>query len=177
MRKSFIVAFCGIIAALCIVLMIFAGAVQIATLAIPALSGMLLMFIVIEIGAKWALCVYAAVSVFSLLFVADKEAALMFTLFFGYYPILKAKLDNVSPKLLSLCIKLAVFNAAMICEYFAAIKILMIPDEEFMMFGVSIPLVLLFLANIVFVLYDKALIGVVAIYCQRLRGKFKFLKK
>ena len=131
MRRSFIVAFCGIIAALCIVLMIFAGAVQVATLAIPALSGMLLMFIVIELGVKWALCVYAAVSVFSLLFVADKEAALMFTLFFGYYPILKAKLDTVSPKLLSLCIKLAVFNAAMICEYFAAkTKLSLLPQDE-----------------------------------------------
>ena len=82
MRKSSsIIAFGGVIAALCLVLMLLSGVLQVATLAIPALSGMLLMFIVIELSAKWAVCVYAIVSVFSLLFVADKEAALMFTLF------------------------------------------------------------------------------------------------
>lgn len=178
MRKSSsIVAFGGVIAALCLVLMLISGVLQVATLAIPALSGMLLMFIVIELGAKWAVCVYAVVSVFSILFVADKEAALMFTLFFGYYPILKSKLDIILPKILSWTLKFLVFNVAMILEYFAAIKILMVPSEEYVLFGVSIPLVLLFLANIVFLLYDRALVGIVIMYYQRLRNNLKFLRK
>ena len=178
MRKSSsIVAFGGVIAALCLVLMLISGVLQVATLAIPALSGMLLMFIVIELGAKWAVCVYAVVSVFSILFVADKEAALMFTLFFGYYPILKSKLDILSPKIFSWFLKFLVFNIAMILEYFVAIKILMVPSEEYVIFGVSIPLVLLFLANIVFILYDRALVGIVIMYYQRLRNNLKFLRK
>lgn len=174
MRKSYTVAFGGIIAALCLVLMLMAGVIQIATLAIPALAGVLLMFLVIELGVKWAVSVYFIVAVFSLLFVADKEAALMFTLFFGYYPILKSKLDRILPKALSISLKFIVFNSAMIAEYFVAVKILMVPDEEFMMFGVSVPLVLLFLANIVFVVYDIALLRVVVMYYQKIRSKLKF---
>ena len=45
---------------------------------------------VIEIGGEnGAWMIYAAVAVLSLLFAADKEAALLFVLFFGYYPVLK----------------------------------------------------------------------------------------
>ena len=95
MQKSTAVALCGVIAALCIVLMLLSGLIQIASIAIPALCGILLIVIVLELSAKWALCVYAAVSVISLLLVADKEAAVMFAAFFGYYPILKAKLDPI----------------------------------------------------------------------------------
>jgi hypothetical protein len=179
MRKSLSsrVAFCGIFAALCIVLMLIAGLVQIATFAIPVIAGALLMVLVIELGLKYALSVYIAVSVFSILFVADKEAALIFTLFFGYYPILKSKLDIISQKILSWVFKLLIFNAAMITEYFIAIKVLMVPDEEFMMFGVSLPLILLGVANIMFVIYDFALLRVVIIYYNRFRGKLNFFKK
>lgn len=179
MRKSLSsrVAFSGIIAALCLVLMIIAGLVQIATFAIPVIAGALLMVLVIEIGPKYALSVYVGVSIFSILFVADKEAALMFTLFFGYYPILKAKLDIIVPKFLSWIIKFVIFNAAMIIEYFIAIKILMVSNEEFMMFGISIPLILLGLANIMFLIYDFALLRVVIIYYNRFRGKINFFKK
>ena len=42
--------------------------------------------------------IYAAVAVLSLLFAADKEAALLFVLFFGYYPVLKSFLERISNK-------------------------------------------------------------------------------
>lgn len=176
MQKSTAVALCGVIAALCIVLMLLSGLIQIASIAIPALCGILLIVIVLELSAKWALCVYAAVSVISLLLVADKEAAVMFAAFFGYYPILKAKLDPIRPKAVSFLIKLLIFNTAMILEYFAAIRLLGVPAEEYELFGVSLPLVLLVLANAVFVIYDYALFGLVVIYCSRVRPKLKFLR-
>ena len=176
MRKTMAVAFCGVIAALCMVLMLLAGVVQIATIALPALAGMFLMAIVLELCAKWAWLTYAVVSVLSLLFVSDKEAALMFVLFFGYYPVLKATLDRIPRKWLCWGAKLLIFHAAMIANYLLAVTVLMVPQEDFMMFGVSIPLLLLLLGNVVFVLYDSALFGVVVLYCRRLQGKLhKFL--
>lgn len=70
--------------------MFLTGLIPIGTYALPAIAGVLLIVAVIEIGAKWAWMIYAAVAVLSLLFAADKEAALLFVLFFGYYPVLKS---------------------------------------------------------------------------------------
>ena len=80
------VAFCGIVAALSAVLMFLTGLVPVATLAIPAIAGCLLIPVVVESGLSWGFGVYAVCSVLSFLLAADREAALFYVLFFGYYP-------------------------------------------------------------------------------------------
>ena len=77
MKQSSKTAFGGILTALSVVLMFLTGVIPFLTFALPALAGALLILIVTEIGSKWALCVYAAVSILSLLVVADKEAAML----------------------------------------------------------------------------------------------------
>ena len=93
MNKSFYknstkTAIGGIIAALSIVLMLLTSAIPTLTYAIPAIAGLLLVIIVIEVNKKWAFGVYFVVGVLSMLLVADKEAAVMYVMFFGYYPII-----------------------------------------------------------------------------------------
>ena len=179
MRKNVVssVAFCGVITAICVVLMLVSGVVQVVTIALPALAGVILMAIVIELGVKWALCTYAAVSVLSAFFVADKEAALIFILFFGYYPILKARLDLIRSRAVRWFVKLLLFNAAAIAEYWLAIHVLMVPEEEYMFGGSPILIVLLALANGVFVLYDNLLVRLAVLYCERIQKKMRpFLK-
>ena len=100
----------------------------------------------------------------------------LFVSFFGYYPILKAKLDPIRPKALSFLIKLLIFNAAMVLEYFAATRLLSVPAEEYELFGVSLPLLLLALANVVFILYDYALFGLVVLYVGKIRPKLHFFR-
>ena len=82
MSKSGKIALGGLLTALGVVLMFLTGLIPIGTYALPAIAGVLLIVAVIEIGAKWAWMIYAAVAVLSLLFAADKEAALLFVLFF-----------------------------------------------------------------------------------------------
>ena len=110
MSKSGKIALGGLLTALGVVLMFLTGLIPIGTYALPAIAGVLLIVAVIEIGAKWAWMIYAAVAVLSLLFAADKEAALLFVLFFGYYPVLKSFLERISNKVLSWISKFAVFN-------------------------------------------------------------------
>ena len=62
----------------------------------------------------------------------------------------------------------------MILDYFAALRLFGVPEEEYVLFGVSIPLVLLALANIVFILYDYALFGLVVLYVSKIRPKLHF---
>ena len=119
--------------------MFLTGLIPIGTYALPAIAGVLLIVAVIEIGAKWAWMIYAAVAVLSLLFAADKEAALLFVLFFGYYPVLKSFLERISNKVLSWISKFAVFNVAVVACFFLAVNFLQLPEDSFTVFGIYLP--------------------------------------
>ena len=170
MSKSGKIALGGLLTALGVVLMFLTGLIPIGTYALPAIAGVLLMA-VIEIGAKWAWMIYAAVAVLSLLFAADKEAALLFVLFFGYYPVLKSFLERISNKVLSWISKFAVFNVAVVACFFLAVNFLQLPEDSFTVFGIYLPWVFLILGNAVFLIYDIALSGLVATYVEKLHHR------
>lgn len=171
MSKSGKIALGGLLTALGVVLMFLTGLIPIGTYALPAIAGVLLIVAVIEIGAKWAWMIYAAVAVLSLLFAADKEAALLFVLFFGYYPVLKSFLERISDKVLSWISKFAVFNVAVVACFFLAVNFLQLPEDSFTVFGIYLPWVFLILGNAVFLIYDIALSGLVATYVEKLHHR------
>ncbi len=160
------IAFCSVMAALCIAVMFLTGIVPVATLALPALAGCLLIAVVVEIGTRWAFGVYAVCAVLSLVVVPDKEAALYYILFFGYYPVLYAYLGRIKRAALRWAAKLGVFNAAMLLCVYIATKVLLIPVEEIPFLGPYTLLVLLALLNAVFILYDKAMNGLIVRYIR-----------
>lgn len=88
-----------------------------ATFALPALAGLLMIMIVIEMGARWAWPTFAVVAILSVFFVPDKQAALLYVIFFGYYPILKALIERLKNKIVQWVLKYAVFNAAIVSAY------------------------------------------------------------
>lgn len=172
-KLSVKVSFCGIVAALSTTLMFLTGVVPIATLAIPALAGCLLIAVVVEAGLAWGFGVYGVCSVLAFLLAPDREAALFYVLFFGYYPVLYAVLGRIKSKALRYAAKLLIFNAAVAAETLLSIYVLGIPLESVQFLGKFTPLVLLILANLVFVLYDFALDGLIATYVHRIHGKFR----
>lgn len=163
-NKNFKVAFGGVIAGLSIVIMFLTGIIPTLTYAMPAVSGALLMAVVIELGSKFAGLVYAAVAALSLIVVADKEAAVMYAMFFGYYPIIKGFIENKFNKVLSWIIKYIIFNTAIIISYFIVTKLLGIPFDDMGVLGDLFLPVLLILANVVFAIYDIALTRLVSAY-------------
>ncbi|HEX3038526.1 MAG TPA: hypothetical protein VHO94_05995 [Oscillospiraceae bacterium] len=167
MNNSIRVAFCGIITALGTILMFATGLISIGTYALPALAGVLSILIVVEMGAKWAWPVYVATSVLSLLLAADKEAAILYAVFFGFYPILKAYIERLHKKALVYLIKSAAFIAAMILDFFIIIYILRVPQASFTIMGVYLPWVFLAVGIVVFYIYDFAVSGLVVLYYQR----------
>ena len=82
----------GIVAALSVATMFLTAVIPTLTYALPAVAGVLLVVMVIDVGKKWAFGVYAAVSLLSLLVLPDKEAAVLYVFFFGLYPIFKSVL-------------------------------------------------------------------------------------
>lgn len=172
--SSFKVAFGGIISAISIVLMFSTGLFSTLTYAIPAIAGALLIMIVIEISPKFAGAVYLAVSVLSLLVVADKEAAVMYTAFFGYYPILKGFIEKKYNGLLSWIIKYIIFNVAVVSAYFVVSKVLGISYDDIEFLGrFALPLLWL-ICNITFAFYDIALTRILSIYVYNWR---KYVKR
>lgn len=171
-NSTFRVAFCSIIAALGLALMLLTSLVPIGTYAFPCFAGIFIAAVVIEYGWKWGLGVYAVVSVLSLFLAGDKEAVLYFIALFGYYPILKAVFEkHIKNKIILYIVKFAVFNAAAIASFYAAAFLLSVSPEEYTLFGVYMPLAFLAFGNVFFLVYDFAVTVFVGQYVIRLRSK------
>ena len=70
-------AFCGVIAALSVVVLFLTGIVPVATIALPAVAGCLLIAVVAETNVRYGFAVYLVSSLFSALLTPDREAALL----------------------------------------------------------------------------------------------------
>ena len=70
-QKSWAMAYCGIVAALCVALMLLGAVIPIAMFIAPAVAGFLIATVCVECGMQMALTAYAAVSLLALLFVPD----------------------------------------------------------------------------------------------------------
>ena len=148
MKQSKIIATCGMMAALAIVIMIVGGFLGIGMYASPMFAGLSLVPIGEKFGKKYHICLWLAVSMLSFMLVPEVEQNLMFFGLFGWYPILYPTLQKL-PKLLRVIVKLALFNGVVIA--IEALVILVLVPE---VLGAGILSVLLLMGNVIFLLYD-----------------------
>ena len=111
------IALCGVLGALSVVLLLVGAALQIGTYAAPMLAAFLLIPVLDEYGPKYALLLYATVSVLSVLLVPELELAFFYVFVIGYYPVLRQQLARIKSTLLRWVIKFAVFNGATVLVY------------------------------------------------------------
>lgn len=173
----------GMAVALSVVLLI-PTAVDLFVYALPAIAGFLTLFCVIELGKSWAFGVYFATALLSLLLVPNKEAAVMYTAFFGYYAIVKALLESRLPRVAEYVLKFVIFNASVLFAYTVLIHLFGMPLDDIL--GVdgdvwwskyAIP-VMLVMGNVVFLVFDIALTRMAMVYLKvfqpKLRKLFRF---
>lgn len=168
---SYRVALGGIVSSLCLLCMFLSGIMPMFYLILPMIAGILLMIIAEEVSLSWAWLTYIAVGILSLFITADKEAALVFIMIFGHFPIIRLHLEKVKLKVLRWLIKLAIFNACAISFFYVTVYVFGIKQmlEEMNEFGRYGAVILLVLCNIIFVLYDLNLYLMYGIY------KIKFM--
>lgn len=176
MKQSSKTAICGMIAALSVVIMMLT-IIPVMTYTAPAFAGIMLMIVVIEINKKWAFGVYAAVGILSLLLATDKEAAVMYVAFFGYYPVIKAVLESKLPRIAEWIVKFLIFNVTMVASYFVLIGVFGISMEDMNELGKYGPLILLALGNVVFLVFDIAITRIATLYIIKWQKQFRRLFK
>lgn len=176
-RTTKSIAFGGVLSGLAVVLMFLTGIFPFAEYALPAMAGALLIIMVIEYGYRYALLCYFAVAVLSLLIGPNKEAAVLFAGFFGYYPILKGILERIKKRQIEWILKMTVFNAAVVLFYLVVVYLFGMTEvlEDFGMFGQWGIVVFWLAGNVVFILYDILLTRLIGMYFQYFKPKF--LKK
>lgn len=172
---SYRVALGGIVSALCLVTMFLAGIIPALYILLPMVAGVLMMVIAIEVSRGWALLTYISVSLLAMIVTFDKEAALIFIMVFGHYPIIREYIRKARPKLICWIIKLIIFNASIICYFYVTVYIFGLDEmlDEFDDFGRYGAYIMLAMANVLFVLYDLNLDNIYRIYIKRLAPKFR----
>ncbi len=172
--KTAKLALCGVLAALAVALMFLGGTVPFASIACPVLASVVLLPVYAELGYKWGLLWYGAVSVLSLLVAPDKEAAILFVVL-GYYPMLHKLFGHLRLKALKWLGKLLYLNAATVGAYLLMFYVFSIESvvQDFRGIGTALLVLMLLLANASFVVYDLVLDRLEVFYHVRLRPKLK----
>lgn len=172
MKTSMKVSLGGVVAALSLVLMFLTSVIPFGTYAFPCFAGILLILLVFNLGYRWAVAVYFVTAVLSFLLLTDKEAALYYTAFLGFYPILKGVIERIGSKAVQYVIKIIVFNVCIIITaFFIGLMLLSVPKESFTLFGVYLPWLFLIAGNVVFILYDLCVTRLVTIYLLKWHNK------
>lgn len=172
---SYRVALGGIVSALCLVTMFLSGIMPALYLVLPMVAGILMMIIAVEVNTKWALLTYIAVSILSLFITFDKEAALIFIMFFGHYPILRFYIEKIKMKFTEFIVKFTIFNICIISYFYITVYLLGLEQmlEEMNDFGKYGSIIMLVIVNVIFILYDYNLEICYKFYRLKIMPKFR----
>lgn len=158
---------CAMLAALGVVFLWIGSVIEVADISMAVLASLLCVFAVIEYGGSAPWLVFSVTGVLSCLLLPQKTPAVLYVLLFGYYPILKEKIERLS-KPIAWIVKEAVFQVALLLLLFLSHWLLLSAGAQ----PVVLYVILILLAEIVFPIYDLALTKLISFYVYRLRKRF-----
>lgn len=168
------IAISAILAAIGVVLLYLGAMIEVLDLTVVVLASLVCVLAVLEMGGAWPWLIYATVSVLSLVLLPQKTPALLFLLFGGYYPILKAYFER-RRRPLAWMLKLLNFNLALVVAFFAVKELFLLPEGESLAWMTPAVwyAILLVAGNAVFILYDVALTRLITRYLAFFREKLR----
>lgn len=172
-KLSYKISLGGIISALSILFMFCTGFMPLLAFVIPAFVGAMSIILYVEISTKWAVLTYVVISLLSMFITPDKEAALIYIMFMGFYPIVAEYINKLGSSVLKWIIKLIIYNVMIILYYQLIIRVVagseLIDDMgDLGRYGVYIYLAI---TNVVFVIYDIAIANLKDLYVNWFRKK------
>ena len=164
-------AICAMLSALGVVFLWMGALIEVVDLSVAVLASLLCVFAVIEFGGSAPWLVFAVTAVLSLILLPNKSAAAAYAIFFGYYPIVKEKLEKL-PAFFAWLWKEVIFHVALVLLWLAW-QFLLFPGETVLPGGRLWLIAALLLAEAVFLLYDVALTRLISFYLVRLRHRLR----
>ena len=137
-------------------------------LGFAALASLFGIAAVIEAGLKGGISVFICSLILGFILTTDKNTAILYGMFFGYYPIVKYFAEKVPIRPLEWIIKLAVLNIALtaIIEIFK--------NLIFAVQNLTESLLVVYLgANVVFIIFDLGVTRAMSFYIKRLSVKHR----
>ena len=158
------------IAALSTVILYFGSFIEVLDLSMAVIASLMTTVMVIEYGKSAPWCVFGVTSLLSLLLLPQKFPALIYLLFFGYYPIIKAYIERIRKRFVCWIIKIGIFAVATALLLFLS-KLLLL--EVDMPASTVMSALFVALCALMLILYDLALTRMITYYIVRLRHRFK----
>lgn len=166
-KKTRSLTLTALFAAIAVALLYFAALLPTARLGITALAGLLTAAAVLENGIWSGLALYVCSAALAFILLPMKSAAIIYTAFFGIYPVLKSLIERTDGRVLAWALKLIIFNAALTVLFFLW--------RAGFLAGLNLGRWALFLiylgGNFCFVLYDIAFSMLVQGYLKRFHNK------
>ena len=166
--KTGLVALSGVLAAASLAVLWLACVTPSGQAGVTAAAGLFPVGAVLSAGGGAGLLCWGAASILGLLLLPDKGVALMYLVFFGLYPVVKSRLEQLKSRPAEWAGKLVFFNAALSLLWFAFQGLLLpnLPEwltgQVWMLYGAG---------NLIFILYDVALSRLIGGLSARLRFK------
>ena len=165
------IALCGVLCALSVVVLLLGGIFSLAVYCAPLLAMAVLLPVLEEYGPGTAGAAYGAVSILSLLFVPDRETALVYV-FFGWYPILRPRIAALPSLPVRIGCRLAVYALAVSALYGVVVRLFGLTAVLEELGGAMLTAVLAVLGFAVFLLLDLALGRLTVLWHRKLRRRF-----
>lgn len=102
------------LAALTVLFLFFGSVVQIFAYVAPLISGLIMIILINNVNKRSAWTVFVVSSLVAVFLLPDKECALTYVFFFGWYPMVKDSFDKIKIKILRIVAKFAVYNVAVV---------------------------------------------------------------
>lgn len=167
-NKTLRLAVCAILSALGVVLIYFGSLIEVLDMSAAVLASVGCIFAAIEFGGAYPWLIYAVTGVLSLILVPNPISALMYILFFGFYPIIKLRLDKKG-RLARLILKELAFNLSLAVLLILWKFVFSAGAEE----SPVLYVVFIILAEIAFPVYDLALSKLSLMYFAKIRPKIR----
>lgn len=172
-EKTRFTALIAIFAALSVAILALGAVVDVLDMSAAAVCSLLVWFFMIEYGWKRALSLYIVTSALALmlLFFINMFSPLLYTLFCGFYPILKYYIDRIRSKPIRLICKIGVFAVCASAIYFLTKFIL--SYDTFADLSKALSVVFVILAITAFLMLDFAMSKMIATIFPKLRNMLR----
>ena len=167
MKNSKVIAYSGVATALSVVMLFLGSIFWVLGYIMPLVASLVMIILLDSVSQKSALLTFISTSIISFILLNDKECVLLYILFFGYYPLIRDKINDIKPKFLSYLLKFITFNAAMVLTQVLCVYVFGIPFDD--MLGKWGIVLFVLCLNLVFVVFDKLYTLLLRLYRIKLK--------